>query len=103
MHLFGGIGGKKAESTTLATVTGHFAYGSAQVVRDPFTQELQFDLQYQQVYVHNPHGIIGGAITWTNYMGDLQRGWMGTRPAADVLINDRAIAATYIAGDRAQI
>ena len=96
MHLFGGIGGKKAESTTLATVTGHFAYGSAQVVRDPFTQELQFDLQYQQVYVHNPHGIIGGAIAWTNYMGDLQRGWMGTRPASDVLIDLPAVTQDYI-------
>jgi predicted Abi (CAAX) family protease len=95
MHLFGGIGGKKAESTTLATVTGHFAYGAAQVVRDPFTQELQFDLQYQQVYVHNPHGIIGGAIAWTNYMGDLQRGWIGTRPAADILINLPTVTQDY--------
>jgi predicted Abi (CAAX) family protease len=95
IHLFGGIGGNKAESTTLATVTGHFAYGIAQIVRDPFTQELQFDLKYQQIYVHNPHGIIAGTTSWENYMGDLQRGWMGTRPVADAIVDLPAITQDY--------
>lgn len=94
VHLFGGIGGKKAEQQSYGTVSGHFAYGLAQVVR-PFTGELQFDLQYQQVYAHNPDGIIAGTTTWANYMGNLQRGWLGTRPVSDVLIKLDAVTQDY--------
>ena len=86
IHLFGGIGGKKAESTIAGTVTGHFAYGLAQVVRDPFTRELQFEIDYQQVYAQNSQGILSGSHTWQNYMGGLQRGWLGTRPVSDVIV-----------------
>lgn len=95
MHLFGGIGGENGETITAGTVTGHFAYGIAQVVRDPFTQELEFDILYQQVYAHNPNAIISGTHTWTNYMGNLQRGWLGTRPVSDVLIKLDALTQNY--------
>ncbi|MBP0035548.1 MAG: CPBP family intramembrane metalloprotease domain-containing protein [Roseofilum sp. Belize BBD 4] len=95
MHLFGGIGGENGEPISAGTVTGHFAYGIAQVVRDPFTQELQFDILYQQVYAHNPNGIISGTHTWTNYMGNLQRGWLGTRPVSDVVIKLDALTQDY--------
>ncbi|MBD0300739.1 MAG: hypothetical protein ICV85_00760, partial [Tolypothrix sp. T3-bin4] len=47
LHTFGGIGGKKAESAPLGVVTGHFVYGLARVVREPLTQELRFDIEYQ--------------------------------------------------------
>ncbi|MDJ1173121.1 CPBP family glutamic-type intramembrane protease [Roseofilum capinflatum] len=95
MHLFGGIGGENGETITAGTVTGHFAYGIAQVVRDPFTQELKFDILYQQVYAHNPNGIISGTQTWTNYMGNLQWGWLGTRPVSDVVIKLDALTQDY--------
>ncbi|MGH2416147.1 MAG: type II CAAX prenyl endopeptidase Rce1 family protein, partial [Microcystaceae cyanobacterium] len=78
IHLFGSIGGKKGELGPLTLATGHFAYGLAQVVRDPFTEDLQFDIHYQQIYAHNTEGIVAGTTTWENYMGNLQRGWLGT-------------------------
>jgi len=95
MHLFGGRGGRSGEGAAMGTVTGHFSYGIAEVVRDPFTQELQFDVNYQQVYATNIEGFIAGTNTWTNYMGNLQRGWMGTRPVSDVLVKLDAIAQDY--------
>jgi predicted Abi (CAAX) family protease len=95
IHTFGGIGGKKAEPTPLGMVTGHFAYGIARVVRDRFTNELRFDIEYQQVYAHNPDGIIAGAIKWSSYMGDLWRGWLGTRPVCDIIVKLDAVTEDY--------
>ena len=96
LHNFGGIGGKKAEQQGMpGTVTGHFAYGLVQVIREPFTQELQFAIQYQQIYAHNPNGIISGKNTWENYMGNLQWGWLGTRPVSDVIVKFDAVTQDY--------
>jgi predicted Abi (CAAX) family protease len=96
LHLFGGIGGQKAEpQSVIGTVTGHFAFGIAQVIRDPLTQALRFQLQYQQVYSHNPEGIIAGSMQWAEYLGNLQRGWLGTRPMTDVLVKLPAITEDY--------
>lgn len=96
LHLFGGIGGKKGESLSIpSTVTGHFAFGLAQVIRDPFTNELQFAIQYEQVYAHNPDGIIAGKHFWADFMGNLQWGWMATRPVADVLIKFDPVTQDY--------
>ena len=86
IHLFGGIGGEKAEPIFAGTVTGHFAYGLGEVIRDPFTNELQLDIIYQQIYAHNTNGIVSGSLDWTAFNGDLQRGWLGIRPISDVLI-----------------
>ncbi len=86
LHAFGGIGGPKGEGAPGATVTGHFAFGVAQVAIDPFTQEPQFDIRYHQIYAHNPNGIVSGSVDWSAYAGDLQRGWLGSRPLSDVLI-----------------
>lgn len=95
MHLFGGRGGKGGENPAFGTVTGHFSYGLAEIVRDPFTNELQFAVNYQQVYATNIEGIISGQNAWTNYMGNQQSGWLGTRPVADVLVKLDAIAQDY--------
>lgn len=95
MHAFGGIGGKKAEPKNFGIVTGHFAYGQASVVRDSFTGELRFDIEYRQVYAHNPDGIVAGRIKWCNYMGDLQRGWLGNRPVCDFIVKFDAITKDY--------
>ncbi|MEB3358215.1 MAG: CPBP family glutamic-type intramembrane protease [Synechococcales bacterium] len=86
MHLFGGIGGESGEAIAGWTVTGHFAFGLATVVREPLADERQFDIVYQQIYAHNPNGIVAGSLDWTAYMGDLQRGWLGIRPVSDVLM-----------------
>ncbi|MEA5573220.1 type II CAAX prenyl endopeptidase Rce1 family protein [Calothrix sp. UHCC 0171] len=96
LHLFGGIGGRKAERLGVPyTITGHFAFGSAEVIRDEFTQQLRFDIKYHQVYAHNPDGIIAGIHTWANYMGNLQYGWLATRPVSDILIKFAPVTQDY--------
>ena len=96
LHIFGGIGGERAEPPSVAgTVTGHFSYGVATVVRDAITQELRFDIDYHQVYAHNPNGIIAGKLSWAEYMGNLQRGWLGTRPVSDAIIKLDVLTQDY--------
>lgn len=100
MHLFGGIGGQKAETPPVfGTVSGHFAYGIAEVRRDEFTQEPRLEVVYDQVYSHNPNGIIAGRLSWAEYTGNLQRGWLGTRPISDVLIKLPALTEDYQFGE----
>ncbi len=86
IHSFGGIGGPGGERISGATVTGHFAFGDARVVSDAITGEPRFDLHYHQIYANNPNGIVAGTQDWTAFSGDLQRGWMGSRPISDVVI-----------------
>jgi predicted Abi (CAAX) family protease len=100
MHLFGGRGGQSGEKPAFGTVTGHFSYGLATVVREPLADELQWDIRYQQVYASNMEGFISGTNSWTAYMGDLRRGWMGTRPVTDVLVNFDLIEDYDFGGDR---
>ncbi|MEH1937215.1 MAG: CPBP family glutamic-type intramembrane protease [Nostoc sp.] len=96
LHLFGGIGGHKAEAVAVPyTITGHFAFGIAEVVRDEFTKELRFETKYHQIYAHNPDGIIAGTHTWADYMGNLQRGWLATRPVSDILIKFDPVTEDY--------
>jgi predicted Abi (CAAX) family protease len=98
MHLFGGRGGERGESPLLGTVTGHFAYGIAEVIREPLADELQFDLRYYQIYGSNVEGIISGTHAWTNYMGSLKSGWLYTRPVSDILIDLDLITQPYQLG-----
>jgi predicted Abi (CAAX) family protease len=96
IHSFGGIDGKTADIPGVwQTVTGHFAYGMATVVQDDFTRELQWDINYNQIYAHNPDGIVAGKQDWATYMGNLQRGWLGTRPVADLLITYPPVTEDY--------
>lgn len=95
IHLFGGIDGKKAEPKALGVTTGHLSYGVAKVVRCPLTQELRFDIDYWQVYGHNPDEIISGLVKWQSYTGDLERGWLGNRPISDIIVKFPAITEDY--------
>ena len=95
IHSFGGIGGKGGESAPLGIVTGHFAFGVAKVVRDRFTSELRFDIEYKQVYAHNPDGIVAGSSKWQSYTGDLQRGWLGSRPVCDIICKLDCVCCDY--------
>lgn len=61
MHLFGGIGGSDGEPVAGWTVTGHFSFGEAQVVRDAFTGEPRLAIRYHQIYASNPNGIVAGS------------------------------------------
>ncbi|MEB3217597.1 MAG: CPBP family intramembrane glutamate endopeptidase [Nostocales cyanobacterium 94392] len=95
IHLFGGIGGEKAEAPAWLPVPGHFSYGIAEVIRDRITDELRFDIIYYQVYCHNPEAVISGSLTWAAYMGSLWSGWLGTRPVADILVKYEPITTDY--------
>ncbi|MBE9217152.1 abortive infection protein [Plectonema cf. radiosum LEGE 06105] len=95
IHLFGGIGGEKAEAASWLPVPGHFSYGIAEVVRDRITDELRFDIIYYQVYCHNPEAVISGSLTWAAYMGSLWSGWLGTRPVGDILVKYEPITTDY--------
>lgn len=96
IHVYGGIGGNKAEPAAATPIFfGHFAFGVAQVIRDPLSDELRFDLRYQQVYTHNTDGLIAGTLHWSRYMGDRQFGWLGSRPVCDLLIKHDAFTGYY--------
>ncbi|WP_289501167.1 CAAX protease [Gloeocapsopsis sp. IPPAS B-1203] len=96
VHTYGGIGGKKKEPAAATPIFfGHFAYGLAEVVRDPLADELRFDICYHQVYTQNTDGLIAGTLHWSRYMGDRQFGWVGTRPTCDILIKLDAFTNTY--------
>ncbi len=86
LHTFGGIGGNKREFAPLGIFFGHFSFGLARVVPEPITQELCFKIAYAQVYTQNTTGIIAGSLDWTNYTGDRQFGWLGTRPITDIVV-----------------
>ncbi|MBE9047022.1 hypothetical protein IQ255_21900 [Pleurocapsales cyanobacterium LEGE 10410] len=86
LHTYGGIGGNKGEFAPLDIFFGHFSFGLARVVREPITQELRFKITYAQVYTQNTTGIIAGSLDWSNYTGDRQFGWMGTRPITDIIV-----------------
>ena len=86
LHTFGGIGGEKREFAPGGIFFGHFAFGLARVIREPLTDELRFKITYAQVYTQNTTGIIAGGLDWTNYTGDRQFGWLGTRPITDIVV-----------------
>ena len=87
VHVYGGIGGRQAEPAVKAPFYfGHFAYGVATVVKEPLADELRFDITYHQIYTHNSHGLIAGALHWSRYMGDRQWGILGLRPVCDILV-----------------
>jgi predicted Abi (CAAX) family protease len=99
LHLFGGIGGEKAEPQRLWTTTGHFSFGIAEVIHDPLTNQPRFWIEYHQVYAHNSSGIVSGTIHWSDYMGNLNRGWLGNRPVSDVLVQLDVVTQPYVFGD----
>jgi predicted Abi (CAAX) family protease len=96
LHTYGGIGGNHKEPAAFSPIFfGHFAYGRADVIHDPLADEQRFDLRYYQVYTHNTDGLIAGTLHWSRYMGDRQRGWLGTRPTCDILLDLDAFACRY--------
>ncbi|MFM7449013.1 MAG: CAAX protease [Leptolyngbyaceae cyanobacterium] len=96
IHTYGGIGGNKKEPAAATPIFfGHFAYGLAEVVREPLTDELRFDLRYYQVYTQNTDGLTAGTLHWSRYLGDRQFGWVGTRPTCDLLIKLDSFTGYY--------
>ncbi len=101
LHNYGGRGGthERHESYIAGTYAGHFSLGIAEIVTDPFTSEPIFDLTYFQVYGNGSDGTLSGGQTWANYMGNLRRGVMGTRPISDTLIKLDTLTEPYTFGD----
>jgi predicted Abi (CAAX) family protease len=87
VHIFGSTGGARGEPLKWRILSaGHFAFGLATVVVDPFTDEKRFDIVYNQLYGGNPEGILAGRTSWAAYMGSLARGVMFRRPVSDLLL-----------------
>jgi len=93
IHLFGWrkfadgpAGTEDSLSEAFDLVTGHFSFGVAEVVADPFTGEPRWDIEYKQVYGHNREEIVSGSMKWHAYMGNLQRGWMYSIPVSDTIV-----------------
>lgn len=59
IHLYGGLKGPELDERMHGIVGGHFAYGSATIVRDPLTDDLRFDIEYAQVYGHGREYLVG--------------------------------------------
>ncbi len=96
LHVYAGIGGKQREPAARARLYfGHFAFGIAEVVREPLADELRFDITYYQIYTHNADGLVAGAMDWSRYMGDRQFGWAGLRPVCDILIKFEGLNDLY--------
>ncbi len=97
IHLYGGRGGDhpNSERYILGNYAGHFSFGVAQVVRDPFTDDLMFDVDYLQVFGNGGDGTMSGGQSWMHYMGSMRRGFMGTRPISDVLVRLDTLTEDY--------
>jgi predicted Abi (CAAX) family protease len=95
-HVYGGVGGAMTEPAARGPVYfGHFAYGLAEVVREPLTDDLRLEMQYFQVYTHNTSGLISCRHHWSNYMGDRQYGLLNLRPVRDIVIKLEAFTTDY--------
>lgn len=97
IHLYGGRGGDQpnSERYILGNYAGHFSFGFAQVVRDPFTSDLMLDVDYLQVFGNGGDGTMSGGQSWMHYMGSMRRGFMGTRPISDVLVRLDTLTEDY--------
>lgn len=38
------------------------------------------------MYTQNTTGIIAGSLDWSNFVGDRQFGWLGSRPITDIIV-----------------
>jgi predicted Abi (CAAX) family protease len=88
VHLFHWItdpAGKK-DVGPLGLVTGHYSYGMYEVVREPITGELQFDVVYRQVYGQGPDAVLSSKVARAEYMGSFRRGWSNAIATSDVLV-----------------
>ncbi len=88
VHLFHWItdpAGKK-DVGPLGMVTGHYSYGFYTVMREPITNELQFDVVYHQVYGQGPDAVISSKVSRAEYMGNFRRGWSNSIATSDVLV-----------------
>jgi predicted Abi (CAAX) family protease len=76
-------------------IKGHFAFGSATVIRDPLTNELCFDIVYDQIHPHNSEGIVSGKVIRSSHLGNLQRGAINTKPVCDVIVDLETITKDF--------
>lgn len=96
VNSYGGIGGgREPYPYPGGYYFGHFSYGRAQVIREPLAGELQFYLEYYQVFSSNGDGLVPGVLHWTRYIGDRQFGYLGYRPVCDLLLKLDCFTAPY--------
>ncbi len=101
VNSYGGIGGgREPYPYPGGLYFGHFSFGRAQVVREPLADELQFGLEYFQVFSSNGDGLVPGVLHWTRYMGDRQFGYLGYRPVSDILLRLDCFTTPFQFADR---
>lgn len=88
VHLFHWITDAKGKKDVgpLGLVSGHYSYGFYEVIREPLTGELQFEVVYQQVYGQGPDGVISSRVSRSEYMGSFRRGWSNSIATTDALV-----------------
>lgn len=77
------------------TCLGHFSFGFATVIREPLSDELRFDITYEQVYTNNTEGVIAGANAYAHYMGNRQFGFLGNLPVVDIVLKFDPVDKSY--------
>ena len=76
---------RQAREPARAALFGHFAFGIADVIREPLATSCARH-HLLPIYTHNVDGLVAGAMDWSRYMGDRQFGWAGLRPVCDILV-----------------
>ncbi len=94
-----GVRWKAGDRALLVQITGgafgHYAYGTAEVVRDASTGDLRFKKTYYHLYAHNAEGLVSGAVDWSRALGDRQFGWAGKRSASELVIKDDCLRPLF--------
>jgi len=92
-HVFGWRSGPRGDPPDKnGHVPGHAACGFYEIVADSFTGDATIDIEYAQVYSHNPEGIVSGFIASHCFLGSLKRGWLWLTPVSDALIHHPDLA-----------
>jgi len=98
LHVFGRHARPLLPGVKQPFCLGHFSFGIAEVVREPLSGELCFEITYHQVYAHNEEGVISGAVAHARYLGDRQFGFLGYYPVVDVLLKFDPVDRDYDIG-----
>jgi len=79
IHLFRGIGGRQGQAHRFfSPLTGHFAFGEAEVVRDLHRQSFSSPCVSHQIYANIRWIVAGNAGKWKRPMpATCARGWPG--------------------------
>lgn len=101
IHVFGGSQAvSPMKIGPISFYSGHFAYGTAQVVPHPFTGEPKIDVVYNQIFASNANFVVAGRNAYHLYANDTSREIGVVRPFSDVLVPLPELFHTYQLGNQ---